>query len=97
MISHGFLQSEHFSPSARVVRPTGALSATAMPELRRLVSTLLSEGVRRIVIDVSGVTSIDESAAAGLVVCARAARAAHAILVVTPDGRDDEALLRRGA
>jgi anti-anti-sigma regulatory factor len=97
MISHGFVQSERFSPAARVVRPTGALSATAMPELRRLISTWLSEGARRIVIDLTEVTSIDESAAAGLVVCARAARAAHAILVVTPDGGDDAALLRRGA
>jgi anti-anti-sigma regulatory factor len=95
MISHQFLQSERFSPAARVVRPTGALTVTAMAELRRWVSTCLSEGVRRIVVDLSEVTSISDSAAAGLVVCARAARAAHGVLLVTPGGLSDEALLRR--
>jgi anti-anti-sigma regulatory factor len=77
-------------PAARVITPTGALTAATMPTLRRWVATRLSEGVRRIVVDLSQVSSVDESARAGLVICARAARAAHSVLVVTPHVGGDE-------
>jgi anti-anti-sigma regulatory factor len=73
----------------RVIAPTGELTAATMPALRRWVATRLSEGTRRIVVDLSDVSLVDESARAGLVICARAARAAHSELVVTQDGHDE--------
>lgn len=68
--------------SAYVVTPVGELNAETMPELRSWVAHRLSEGVGRIVIDLSHVSCVDDAALAGLVICARAARAAHARLVV---------------
>ncbi len=89
MVSPDYLQTEWRPPVTRVVRPTGALTATTTPGLRRWVATQLSEGARRIVVDLSRVTSCDDSAVSGLLICERAARAAHAVLVVTVDGRDE--------
>ena len=62
---------------AHVVSPVGELNAQTMPELRRWVAHQLSEGIERIVIDLSQVSRVDDAAQAGLVICARAARAAH--------------------
>jgi anti-anti-sigma regulatory factor len=76
--------------TVRTLSPTGELTAATMAELRRWVATRLSEGVRRIVVDLSHVSVVDESARAGLVICARAARAAHSVLVVTPQRHDDD-------
>jgi anti-anti-sigma regulatory factor len=89
MASVQYLQADWRPPVARVVRPSGALTAAAIPGLRRWVATQLSEGARRIVVDLSRVTSCDDSAVSGLLVCERAARAAHAVLVVTTDGRNE--------
>lgn len=89
MAAPDYLQSEWRPPVARVVRPTGALTATTIPGLRRWVATQLSEGARRIVVDLSQVTSCDDSAVSGLLICERAARAAHVVLVVTADGREE--------
>jgi anti-anti-sigma regulatory factor len=69
--------------SARIVTPIGELTALTMPVLRTWIGERLSEGARRIVVDMSQVTRLDDSARAGLVICARAARAAHARLVVS--------------
>lgn len=63
--------------SAHVASPVGELNAQTMPELRRWVARQLSEGIDRIVIDLSQVSRVDDAAQAGLVICARAARAAH--------------------
>jgi anti-anti-sigma regulatory factor len=76
--------------TVRTLSPTGELTAATMAELRRWVATRLSEGVRRIVVDLSHVSVVDESARAGLEICARAARAAHSVLVVTPQRHDDD-------
>jgi anti-anti-sigma regulatory factor len=85
----GYLQSEWRPPAARVVRPSGALTATTILGLRRWVATQLSEGARRIVVDLSQVSSCDDSAVSGLLACERAARAAHAVLVISVDGCDE--------
>ena len=71
---------------ARVVTPLGELTFLTMPELRTWIAERLSEGVGRIIIDMSKVTRLDDSARAGLVICARAARAAHSRLVVGGTG-----------
>jgi anti-anti-sigma regulatory factor len=76
------MQWHRTARATHVASPSGELNARTMPELRRWVGNRLTEGADRIVIDLSHVTGIDEAAQAGLVICARAARAAHSRLVI---------------
>ena len=68
---------------ALIISPVGDLTAATMPALRVSVARSLSEGVGRIIIDLSGVAVVDEFGHAGLAACSLAADAAHASLVLT--------------
>jgi anti-sigma B factor antagonist len=65
-----------------VLRPSSALDHAASPELREAISRTLSHGPATLVIDLSGVSSVDAAGLAVLVYACRASTAAHVKLVL---------------
>jgi len=57
-----------------VVTPDGRLNMVAAPELREQLRTLVQDGASRVVVDLSGVESIDSSGLGALISGLKAAR-----------------------
>jgi hypothetical protein len=70
--------------AAQLVSPVGDLTAATTPGLRTSVARSLSEGARRVIVDLSQVTFVDQDGRDGLAACSLAADAAHAVLVTAP-------------
>jgi anti-anti-sigma factor len=66
-----------------VLHPSGALDRAASPQLREEIGRTLSRGPAVLVIDLSGVSSVDGAGLAVLVYACRAAMAAHVKLVLS--------------
>jgi len=74
---------EGSSQSRDVLHPLGALDRHASPELREEIGRTLSRGPAELVIDLSGVSGVDDAGLAVLVYACRAATAAHVKLALS--------------
>ena len=81
------LLEDSVQSSRDVLRPSGALDRSSSHQLREAIGGALSQGPATLVIDLSGVSNVDAVGLAVLVYACRAARAAHAKLVVSSPSR----------
>jgi anti-anti-sigma factor len=76
-----------------VVSPTGRLNMVAAPDLREQLHSLVREGNSRLVVDLSGVDSIDSSGLGALISGLKVARQAGGDLRIAAPGEQAVAVL----
>lgn len=81
------------SGGALVLRPEGRLNMVAAPDLREQLHNLIQAGNNRIVVDLSGVESIDSSGLGALISGLKAARQGGGDLRIAAPGEQAVAVL----
>lgn len=77
-----------------VVCPTGRLNMATAPDLREQLRALVQRGSVRLVVDLSGVDTIDSTGLSALISGLKAARQAGGSLHVTQPSKQAKAILR---
>lgn len=78
---------------AVVIRPEGRLNMVAAPDLREQLHNLVREGHTRLVVDLSGVDSIDSSGLGALISGLKVARQSNGDLRIAAPGEQAVAVL----